>query len=133
MKEFKFRVWHKKLKKMFYDDVEIHFHGSRWSYEVFYPIFDGGHEWLDDSLSILLQYTGLKDMNEKEIYEGDILQHAIYLDQYTKEPYKSVVPSITGHDSAVQGYAGDYWHCEVIGNIYENPELAEEYYARHPQ
>lgn len=66
----------------------------------------------------MLQFTGLKDKNGVEIYEGDVLR------QFTQHLV------VTYHAAAF--WAGDYqlrerWHSEleVIGNIYENPELLE--------
>ncbi len=73
-----------------------------------------------------MQFTGLLDKNGKEIYEGDILKDNI--DGYV------VVREMTGGHftwkSTLSGIGGifpfDYNqknNCEVIGNIYENPEL----------
>ena len=79
----------------------------------------------------LMQYTGLKDKNHKEIYEGDIL---------TDGKFKWVVEFIDGAFWAKRGRTVENikviqrkrWiamqeDCiEVIGNIYENPELLEQ-------
>lgn len=67
---------------------------------------------------VLMQFTGLLDKNGKEIYEGDILKGK------NLEGFDEVAPVKWDY---VQWYplAGHraFEECEVIGNIYENPEL----------
>lgn len=68
-----------------------------------------------------MQYTGLKDKNGKEIYEGDIYKY----DVGDGEPEIGVFESI--HDfyfSELRRYRVEQG--EIIGNIYENPNLLED-------
>lgn len=99
----------------------------------------------------LLQFTGLKDMNGKGIYEGDILRLSyqkpktyIYKDKYDLKP-KITMPETVVKTAKVTQDAGSFGviiykvvfttlrdiekgqqNIEVIGNVYENPELLEE-------
>lgn len=70
----------------------------------------------------LMQYTGLKDKNGKEIYEGDIIAFPTYktvIEWSDKHAaYKPWCEYMEGHDNIEEGEP-----IEVIGNIYENPEL----------
>ena len=104
-------------------------------YYVLYPI-EGHVPIVKGSLQ---QYTGLKDRNGKEIYEGDVIKQKCpiqnrteigevfylvedgrYLIKCDKFPSGSLcINSI----ASVEGATGH--HCEIIGNIYENPELLE--------
>nr|DAO22384.1 MAG TPA: YopX protein [Caudoviricetes sp.] len=71
------------------------------------------------------QYTGLHDKNGKEIYEGDIVKI-----KYRDEDIGKVIYEHNGFSIDVTNMNKNYWRVsfvnnfiEVIGNIYENPEL----------
>ncbi len=91
----------------------------------FYQIDNGqmiGHQvWTVDKETIG-QYTGLKDENGKEIYEGDIVL------LHERRNYKSVV-SYDPEFLAFRikgGYGLSIEELKVIGNIYEDPELLDK-------
>ena len=79
---------------------------------------------------ILMQYTGLKDKNGKEIYKGDIVKNcnpkSMALHETADVNYHSGIGGFTiifesiGQDKML----GLYSDLEIIGNIYENPELS---------
>lgn len=126
MREIKCRAWHKLNKKMFevfsfcpqYIKILV---GIRTAQKLY-----------RDEFEILMQFTGLKDKNGVEIYEGDILK---YFNPYSKNEYVNVIK----WDSLFAGFAffdkiesrwakeSDFLKIidtiEIIGNIYENPEL----------
>lgn len=72
------------------------------------------------------QYTGLKDKNDKKIFEGDIVKVE------NPKPFKPYIRSVVYVETSfVWGdyVLGEFAHpeeLEVIGNIYENPELLKE-------
>ena len=78
----------------------------------------------------LMQYTGLKDKNGVEIYEGDIIQYFTFYYGNKKER-KEVVEWIDDMqddsfgEPLSMGYRFYGSEIEVIGNIYENPQLLE--------
>ena len=81
----------------------------------------------------LMQYTGLKDKNGVEIYEGDILSLIRCLDKHficmcNKLPDKDFTDVVIFENGEFTcnelGNIPDYY--EIIGNIYENPELLKE-------
>ena len=110
----KFRAWDKTLNKIHcWSAIENHFTLE---------------ELLDDNFFEAMQYTGLKDKNDIEIYEGDILFHPLQGKRRVFYPYSETVASYglrnvdNGMGSTLQD-AHRVW--EIIGNIYENPEFAK--------
>lgn len=125
----RFRAWLKKEQKM---DNEID-HIS-WLEDELYCIGDGITYMVLAEDLVLMQSTGLKDNKGKEIFEGDILacetddevinvnvfwdeEHALFMFESKKyneqEPLAELVENNT-------------YPFEIIGNVYENPELLED-------
>lgn len=132
MREIKFRAF---VDNKMYKVVGL----DLWSDSVSEHTFTIWDDDLDDSIELdttefgLMQYTGLKDKNGKEIYEGDIVKYnynnQVYQDVYAKVEYSIAgfrlnADYISRHLSRHIRIANtDYY--EVVGNIYENPELLE--------
>ena len=77
----------------------------------------------------LMQSTGLFDKNDKEIFEGDIVKMS--KDVYSEPTYYEVVRHRGGaYRLESKQHGCELWlrhaDCEVVGNIYENPELLED-------
>ena len=121
----KFRCFDKDTKTM-HEVVSIDFRDWRVYYEAY-----GLRSYWNKNI-VLMQSTGIKDKNGVEIYEGDILKlHAIFLAPDDKIGYLEYSPKY-GYSIIFERnrlYRQEYWastnklNYEVIGNIYENPEL----------
>lgn len=123
MREIKFRAWHKE-KKIMGEVLGIDILHK----EIFFSNEDVDcYEHTDFKDIELMQYTGLKDMREKEIYEGDIVKlranHGIGVIKYSDEWGAFVVEYIKPRPLVVLGMNYYKEDIEVIGNIYENSEL----------
>lgn len=72
----------------------------------------------------IMQYTGLRDVNQKEIFEGDVVEFEYYVKEgFSRE--KALVVFSQGMFNIWGDSISDYT-CEVIGNIYESPELIKQ-------
>ena len=116
---FKYRAWDKGNKKYIYGvEKGLEFYSIAGNLRVMTLA-----EIAESSKYNLEQCTGLKDKNGKLIYEGDIVDDG---EQYAKIIFDK---SCFCYDNG-SGFYDDldfyYTHCEVIGNIHENPELLEE-------
>lgn len=120
MREIKFRVWDSERKKI----LPIQRHSFKTGKSMPYG-------WnVEYVFEDLMQYTGLKDKNGKEIYEGDIVK--AYESNIVCEVIFSEGAMFMLRWNDKKWGNNEYHHygvraftLEVIGNIYENPELLE--------
>ena len=135
----KFRAWDNLLNKMLVV-YRISFDGPVDGVQVHCYLDDRGAEGsteyaYDGDGLILEQFTGLKDVNGKEIYEGDIVQPVLsYTNSKIGKPFevkkgnyvyvKWIAKDVSSKGFGVDGY---YFSNEIqtVGNVHENPELLE--------
>lgn len=112
MKALKFRAWNG--KKMIDDVVPA----SETSIIEFYDRY----EWQETEVKAVEQYTGLKDKNGKEIYEGDIVEYDWCING--DKPVYRTKEQVVFDDMGARLDTDRIRFCtnvEVIGNIHENP------------
>ena len=143
MRDIKFRAWDKRTKRL-YQVQALQFYGTNNTVDACWTNgvdFDGestlGEPELNNLHNLeLMQYTGKKDINDVEIYEGDIVHddEVIYLVGF------GVFTDDNDFQEPTQGQTGFYivdihtdetfpfysMRYRVIGNVYENPELLED-------
>ena len=131
----KFRAWDSAKKEMFKDTFAITESGQVVVVEQEFVTSTPDYIFVEHL--VIMQSTGLKDKNGKEIFEGDILTDGhttgdirnhptlgfYTVDESSKEGYLSDTVGIEDFEEAKEFMRNSI---EVIGNIYENPELLED-------
>ena len=141
MREIKFRAWTEADGGVMLEPGDAY--GTRHPLDVCTYLIEGQDVEL-------MQYTGLKDKNGNEIYEGDIINYGVFalndVEKYGKEPWNNLpdgilkddistvksthkvdffIPSLMAIKEAIENNP-DVTGVEVIGNVYENPGLLED-------
>ena len=136
MREIKFRAWDKQNKQMllWVGSYDVGLFGIFADNHILinHIIDCEDHQELDQSpFHIdnyeLMQYTGLKDKNGKKIYEGDIIKWCVWDHKVEWEKHSASYGAYALSD-IIDIYSmkldpHNWMDAEVIGNIYENPEL----------
>ena len=132
METIKLRVWDKEENKMYYFDLTSYM-----------SVNEGGQEELCPSKLVgpdaFMQFTGLLDKNGKEIYKGDIIYASLNDNKYILKygeyscEYDEAYPKgkhygwyLQDKSNYCEGLSDDSLLIEVIGNIYENPEMLDD-------
>lgn len=151
MRELKFRIWDRQAKAWAENDCSLHCF-SNWQIDPFtgqltdfVGAIDGdrktrynanpapnyyfqGSTIVKEPRYVLVQLTGIKDKNGKEIYEGDIIafgsteQEDLFKVVWDDDDVRFVLYSYGGKGC----WFTDVKDREVIGNIFENPELLKQ-------
>lgn len=135
MREIKFRAWDEESQKIYYVvtldtesvygkcEVPIIRVKTGKMLDEYQPEYKTVYDYT------LMQYTGLKDKNGTEIYEGDIVENTTQT-VYLGDKYEVVWnKNYAGYQLMSNGFTSnipltqDFMSYEVIGNIFENPEL----------
>ena len=143
MREHKFRFWSRPLNALYWFDLAWGNTAKGGGYIGMLPVGETERVRGFSSLTMdidtgdgegLMQYTGLEDKNGKDIYEGDIVRIRSQYD--TDQPIDSLA-RVRFNDGSfrcdfhnmILNQAvcdGSYnWNMEVVGNIYEDPELVK--------
>ncbi|MEK6459172.1 YopX family protein [Heyndrickxia faecalis] len=139
MREIKLRAWDEELKRMFYGTTEQFDDSLSFRFKHF-----------ETDEPVYMQYTGLNDKNGKEIYEGDIIVNGsvpgpcfgvkgLFLQTKYKVAMVNGCFVVECDPECVDDHVFENYHLlfemgcdgssesivEVIGNVYENPELVK--------
>lgn len=125
----KYRAWDRLRKEMNYKVMvgNCDTDDENWTCPIIW--IEYRKKWLHfDDYDSIMQSTGLKDKNGKEVFDGDIVKMA--KDVYSEPTYYEVVRHYGGaYRIESKQHGCELWlrhtDCEVVGNVYENKELLD--------
>lgn len=123
MRELKFRIWDNSHNEFIRPDYGLI--GFCYPLDGRIAVLTPNSDMIEDC--VIEQYTGLKDKNGKEIYEGDIVEYDWYI--IGDKPAYRVKEQVLFDDMGARVGGDRIRNCsgvEVIGNIHENADLLEE-------
>ncbi len=136
MLEYNFRAWDRVKKVMHYPtDLNIfRFNDKGWAlhhYKDVLNVRDEDRFICNHKNADLMQYIGMTDNNYNKIYKGDILKYQHYFSKkyhFVKVVWMELECTYGFQDLKEENYLiptedWDYKYFEVVGNIYENPDI----------
>lgn len=126
MREIKFRIWSDGIDKGIWYPSSVLISGNH-----VYKAYTETHKLKDDTNPhmVLMQYIGRKDKDGKPIYEGDIVKVVGHRDAMHGQVEIVHIGKVYYSEQALAFTTNNYridlskMACEIIGNIYENPDL----------
>ena len=133
MREIKFRGFRTVQKDWVYGNLIVDENGTKYivennlfSADVHHLVYDPTDEPAFIDQKTVSQYTGMNESTGKEIYEGDIVRTSDNDDELAVVEWDDEDLRFTvTHGNVVNGLGEEYYprEVEVVGNIYDNPEL----------